>query len=59
MLHVAIALLIIAIIAAIFGFGGIVVAAVEIAKIIFFIAIVLFLISLIFGGLRGGFGRRV
>jgi len=38
--------LIIALVAAIFGFGGIVDAAVDIAKIIFFIFIVLFIISL-------------
>lgn len=59
MLNLVIALLIIALIAAVFGFGGIVTAAVGIAKIIFFIAIALFLISLAFGGLRGGFGRRL
>ena len=39
--------LIIAIIAAIFGFGGIVEAAVDIAKIIFYIFVILFIISLI------------
>jgi uncharacterized membrane protein YtjA (UPF0391 family) len=38
--------LLIAAVAAIFGFGGIVDAAVEIAKIIFFIFIVLFIIGL-------------
>lgn len=38
---------IIAIIAGIFGFGNISAAAVSIAKIIFFIAIIIFLISLI------------
>lgn len=40
---------IIAIIAGIFGFRGISSGAVQIAKILFFIFIVLFLISLIFG----------
>lgn len=59
MLGLVITLLIIAIIAAIFGFGGIAGAAVGFAKIIFFIAIVLFLISLLVGGFRGGFGRRL
>lgn len=59
MLNLVVTLLIIAIIAAIFGFGGIVAAAVGIAKIIFFIALALFIISLVFGGLRGGFGRRL
>jgi len=38
--------LMIAVVAAVFGFGGIVDAAVDIAKIIFFIFIVLFIISL-------------
>ncbi len=41
--------LIIAIIAAIFGFGGIVAGATSIAKVLFFIFLVLFLLSLIFG----------
>jgi uncharacterized membrane protein YtjA (UPF0391 family) len=39
------------------GFGGLAGAAVGIAKIIFIIAIILFLISLIAGGMRGGLGR--
>jgi uncharacterized membrane protein YtjA (UPF0391 family) len=46
-------------IAGVLGFGGIAFAAVGIAKIVFFVALVLFLLSLIFGGLRGGFGRGV
>jgi len=46
-------------VAAVLGFGGIAGAAVGIAKIVFFVAIVLFLISLIAGGMRGGFGRRL
>jgi uncharacterized membrane protein YtjA (UPF0391 family) len=37
------------VIAAIFGFGGIAEGAASIAKVIFFIFVVLFLISLIFG----------
>jgi len=45
--------LIIALIAAVLGFGGIAGFAVEIAKIIFFVAIVLFVISAIFGFIRG------
>jgi len=39
--------------------GGIAGAAVGIAKIIFVIALVLFLVSLVAGGVRGGFGRRL
>jgi uncharacterized membrane protein YtjA (UPF0391 family) len=53
MLGWAVTFLIIALIAAVLGFGGIAGAAVEIAKIIFFIAIALFLISAIFGFVRG------
>jgi uncharacterized membrane protein YtjA (UPF0391 family) len=49
----AITFLIIALIAAVFGFGGIAGVAVEAAKLIFFVAIVLFLISAIFGFVRG------
>jgi uncharacterized membrane protein YtjA (UPF0391 family) len=59
MLSLVITLLIIAIIAGILGFGGIAGAAVGIAKIIFFIALVLFVISLLTHGMRGGFGRRL
>jgi uncharacterized membrane protein YtjA (UPF0391 family) len=59
MLGLVVTLLIIALIAAILGFGGIAGAAVGIAKIVFFVALVLFLISLIAGGVRGGFGRRL
>ena len=39
---------VIAVIAAVFGFGGIAAASAEIAKILFFIFVALFLISLIF-----------
>jgi len=41
------------------GFGGIAGAAVGIAKIVFFVALVLFVISLLTHGLRGGFGGRL
>jgi uncharacterized membrane protein YtjA (UPF0391 family) len=47
MLYWALMFLIVAIIAAIFGFGGIAVAAAGIAKILFFIFLVLFVIMLI------------
>ncbi len=46
--------LVIALIAGVLGFGGIAGASIEIAKIIFFVALVLFVLSLIFGA----FGRR-
>jgi uncharacterized membrane protein YtjA (UPF0391 family) len=42
--------MIISLISAVFGFGGIYVAAAGIAKILFFVFIVLFVISLISGG---------
>src|SRR6201987_3873176 len=48
--------LIIALIAGVLGFGGIAGASIEIAKIIFVIALVLFLVSAIFGLVRG---RRI
>ena len=49
----AITFLIVALVAAIFGFGGIAGAAVDIAKLIFFVAIVPFAISAVIGLLRG------
>lgn len=49
MLRWTVTFLIIAIVAAIFGFGNIAAGAASIAKILFFIFIVLFLLSVIFG----------
>ena len=59
MLSLVITLLIIALIAGILKFGGIAGAAVGIAKIVFLIALVIFVISLLTTGFRGGFGRRL
>jgi uncharacterized membrane protein YtjA (UPF0391 family) len=53
MLNWAVTFLVIALIAALFGFGGIVVAAVGIAKMLFFIFIVLFVVSLLMSLLSG------
>lgn len=53
MLGWALTFLIVALIAAVLGFGGVAGVAVEAAKIIFFVAIILFLISAIFGLVRG------
>ena len=53
----ALTFLIIALVAAVLGFGGIAGTAIEIAKIIFFVAILLFLISAIFGFARRGTPR--
>ena len=49
MLYYAAVFFIIALVAAFFGFGGIAVGAVEIAKILFFLFLVLALVSFIFG----------
>ncbi len=49
MLRWALIFLVVALVAAVFGFGGIAAAATNIAKIIFFVFVVLFLVALIFG----------
>jgi uncharacterized membrane protein YtjA (UPF0391 family) len=57
MLNWVVTFLIIALVAALLGFGGIAGAAIEIAKVIFFIAILLFVIAVIVGLIgRGGRG---
>jgi uncharacterized membrane protein YtjA (UPF0391 family) len=53
MLGWAVTFLIIALIAALLGFGGIAGVAIEAAKIVFFVAIILFLISAVVGLVRG------
>ena len=53
MLSWVVTFLIIALIAGVLGFGGIAGASVEIAKVIFFIAVLLFLISAVVGLVRG------
>jgi uncharacterized membrane protein YtjA (UPF0391 family) len=52
MLRWALAFFLVAIVAAIFGFGGIAVAAAGIAKILFFLFLVLFLLALVGGLVR-------
>lgn len=54
MLHYAVVFFVIAIIAAVFGFGGIAAGAVEIAKILFYLFLVLAVVTLIFNAFRGG-----
>ncbi len=49
MLRWTITFLIIALVAALFGFGGIAAGAASIAKVLFFIFLVLFVLSLVFG----------
>jgi uncharacterized membrane protein YtjA (UPF0391 family) len=53
MLGWALTFLVVALIAAVLGFGGIAGFAVEIAKTIFFVAIILFVVSAIVGLIRG------
>ena len=53
MLSWAITFLVVALIAAVLGFGGIAGVAIELAKIVFYVAIVLFLISAVVGIVRG------
>ena len=53
MLSWVVTFLIIALIAGILGFGGVAGASIEIAKIIFFVALVLFLVSAVVGLVRG------
>jgi uncharacterized membrane protein YtjA (UPF0391 family) len=53
MLNLVVTLLIIALIAAVLGFGGIAFAAVGMAKIVFFLALLLFLVAALAGMLRG------
>jgi uncharacterized membrane protein YtjA (UPF0391 family) len=52
MLHYAVVFFVIALIAALFGFGGIAAGAAEIAKVLFFIFLVLFIVSLVLGLFR-------
>jgi uncharacterized membrane protein YtjA (UPF0391 family) len=54
MLYWAVAFLIIALIAALLGFGGIAGTAVGIAKILFFVFLILFLISAVLSIFRRG-----
>ena len=49
----ALTFLVVALVAAVLGFGGVAGTAVEIAKLIFFVAVVLFAISAVVGLLRG------
>lgn len=53
MLYWAVIFFVVAIIAAVFGFGGVAAGAAGIAKVLFFIFLVLFIISLLSGSLRG------
>ncbi len=52
MLSWALTFLVIALVAAFLGFGAITGIAATIAKVLFFLFIVMFIVSLIFGGIR-------
>jgi uncharacterized membrane protein YtjA (UPF0391 family) len=54
MLHYAVVFLVIALIAAVLGFGGIAAGAASIAKILFVVFLILFVVSLFFGRPRRG-----
>lgn len=49
MLHYAVVFFVIALIAAIFGFGGIAAGAASIAKVLFFIFLAIFVVTLLMG----------
>ena len=53
MLGWVVTFLFVALVAGVLGFGGVAGASIEIAKIIFFIAVVLFLLSAVVGLARG------
>ena len=52
MLYWSVVFLIIALVAAVFGFTGVYVAAAGIAKILFFVFLILFILSLLTGSMR-------
>jgi uncharacterized membrane protein YtjA (UPF0391 family) len=54
MLYYAALFFVIALVAALFGFGGIAAGAATIAQVLFFIFLVLFIVSLIAGLMRRG-----
>lgn len=56
MLHWTLAFLVVALIAGLLGFTDVAAAAAGIAKVLFYIFLVLFLVSLLFGFVRRGKG---
>ena len=54
LLHWAVVFLVVALVAALLGFGGIAGTAMEGARLLFWVALVLLLISLVFGLMRRG-----
>ena len=54
LLHWAVVFLVVALVAALLGFGGIAGTAMEGARLLFWVALVLLLVSLVFGLMRRG-----
>ena len=54
MLHYAVVFLVIALIAAVFGFGGIAAGAVGIAKTLFFVFVIMAIVTFVLGLLKKG-----
>lgn len=54
LLYWAVVLLIVAVVAALFGFGGVAGTAMQGAQLLFYVAIVLFVIALVMGLMRRG-----
>lgn len=53
MLHFAVVFFVIALVAALFGFGGIAAGTVGIAKVLFFVFLVLAVVTFLFGAMKG------
>ena len=54
LLHWAVVFLVVALVAALLGFGGVAGTAMEGARLLFWVALVLLLVSLVFGLMRRG-----
>lgn len=54
MLHYAVVFLVIALIAAVFGFGGIAAGAVGIAKVLFFVFVIMAVVTFVIGLVKRG-----
>ncbi len=59
MLYYAVVFFIIALVSAMFGFTGIAVASAGIAKLLFYVFLVLFIVSLIAGLMRRGHDKSI
>lgn len=53
MLHFAVVFFVIALVTALFGFGGVAAGAVGIAKVLFFVFLVLAVVTFLFGAMKG------